>query len=91
MENESKSTVGPAVKEGEEYGGSALGNEDIVGYVKGGPLEKYGLRRGTFDVNYGKKKYCVHGVDMHKARLLGVCWWPPPSDEFSDGGKGERL
>jgi hypothetical protein len=55
MENESKSTVGPAVKEGEEYGGSALGNEDIVGYVKGGPLEKYGLRRGTFDVNYGKK------------------------------------
>jgi len=55
MENESKSTLGPAVKEGEEYGGSALGNEDIVGYVKGGPLEKYGLRRGTFDENYGKK------------------------------------
>ena len=27
----------------------------IVGYVKGGPIEKYNLRRGTFDENYGKK------------------------------------
>ena len=30
-------------------------NEAIVGYVKGGSLEKYNLRRGTFDENYGKK------------------------------------
>jgi hypothetical protein len=59
-ENESKSTISPAaVKEGKEYrekyDGSAFGNDDIVGYVKGGPLEKYALRRGTFDENYGKK------------------------------------
>jgi hypothetical protein len=27
---------------------------EIVGYVKGGPLEKYELRRGTHDVNLGK-------------------------------------
>jgi hypothetical protein len=27
---------------------------EIVGYVKGGPLEKYELRRGTYDVNLGK-------------------------------------
>jgi hypothetical protein len=33
----------------------AYENEAIVGYVKGGPLEKYNLRRGTFDENYGKK------------------------------------
>ncbi|HEY6535712.1 MAG TPA: hypothetical protein VIY08_07965 [Candidatus Nitrosocosmicus sp.] len=30
-------------------------SETIVGYVKGGPLEKYNLRRGTFDENRGKK------------------------------------
>ncbi len=30
-------------------------NEAIIGFVKGGPLEKYNLRRGTFDKNYGKK------------------------------------
>lgn len=30
-------------------------NETIVGYVKGGPIEAYNLRRGTFDENYGKK------------------------------------
>jgi hypothetical protein len=30
-------------------------NEVIVGYVKGGQIEKYKLRRGTFDENYGKK------------------------------------
>lgn len=29
--------------------------ETIVGYVKGGPLEKYNLRRGTFDENRGKE------------------------------------
>jgi hypothetical protein len=28
---------------------------EIVGYVKGGPLENYQLRRGTFDQNLGKK------------------------------------
>jgi hypothetical protein len=27
---------------------------EIVGFVKGGPLENYQLRRGTFDVNLGK-------------------------------------
>ena len=27
---------------------------DIVGYVKGGPLENYQLRRGTHDENLGK-------------------------------------
>lgn len=27
---------------------------EIVGYVKGGPLENYELRRGTYDVNLGK-------------------------------------
>ena len=31
------------------------GKGDVVGYVKGGSLEKYSLRRGTVDVNYGKK------------------------------------
>src|SRR5215831_11873242 len=30
-------------------------NGDIVGYVKGGPLENYELRRGTYDSNVGKK------------------------------------
>ncbi len=29
--------------------------ETIIGYVKGGPLEKYNLRRGTHDENKGKK------------------------------------
>jgi hypothetical protein len=28
---------------------------EIVGYVKGGPLENYNLRRGTHDENWGKK------------------------------------
>ncbi len=56
MENESKSTIEAASKEGgDEYGGNAQENEAIVGYVKGGPLEKYSLRRGTCDENYGKK------------------------------------
>jgi hypothetical protein len=31
------------------------GKGDVVGYVKGGSLEKYRLRRGTVDANYGKK------------------------------------
>ncbi|HEY7082130.1 MAG TPA: hypothetical protein VH500_20760 [Nitrososphaeraceae archaeon] len=30
-------------------------NGEIVGYVKGGPLETYELRRGTHDSNVGKK------------------------------------
>jgi hypothetical protein len=30
-------------------------NGEIVGYVKGGPLETYELRRGTYDHNVGKK------------------------------------
>jgi hypothetical protein len=30
-------------------------SEKIVGYVKGGPLENYKLRRGTHDENWGKK------------------------------------
>ena len=30
-------------------------SEEIVGYVKGGPLENYKLRRGTHDENWGKK------------------------------------
>jgi hypothetical protein len=34
---------------------NSYGKETIVGYVKGGSLEKYNLRRGTFDENYGKK------------------------------------
>jgi hypothetical protein len=58
-EHESKSTVNPTVNKGEgneeENCGNAHKNEAIVGYVKGGPLEKYGLRRGTLDENYGKK------------------------------------
>lgn len=29
-------------------------DEFIVGYVKGGPVERYGFRRGTVDENYGK-------------------------------------
>ena len=29
--------------------------ESIIGYVKGGPIEKYEFRRGTFDENYGKR------------------------------------
>ncbi|MBA3749649.1 MAG: hypothetical protein H0X03_01900 [Nitrosopumilus sp.] len=35
--------------------GNTYSNETIVGYVKGGPIEKHKLRRGTFDENYGKK------------------------------------
>jgi hypothetical protein len=27
---------------------------DVIGYAKGGPLEKYRLRRGTYDPNIGK-------------------------------------
>jgi hypothetical protein len=38
-----------------EENNDAIENDAIVGYVKGGPLEKYGLRRGTIDENYGKK------------------------------------
>jgi hypothetical protein len=34
---------------------NAYENDAIVGYVKGGPIEKQTLRRGTFDENYGKK------------------------------------
>ena len=30
-------------------------SKEIVGYVKGGPLENYKLRRGTHDENWGKK------------------------------------
>jgi hypothetical protein len=30
-------------------------SEQIVGYVKGGPLENYQVRRGTHDENFGKK------------------------------------
>jgi hypothetical protein len=30
-------------------------NGEIVGYVKGGPLEAYELRRGTYDCNLGKR------------------------------------
>jgi hypothetical protein len=29
--------------------------ESIIGYVKGGPIEKYEFRRGTSDENYGKR------------------------------------
>jgi hypothetical protein len=38
------------ISRSEEYG--ALGDK-IVGYVKGGPLENYTLRRGTHDENWG--------------------------------------
>jgi hypothetical protein len=56
MRKESKSTNKTGSREGGgEYGANAHENEAIVGYVKGGPLEKYNLRRGTFDENYGKK------------------------------------
>jgi hypothetical protein len=34
---------------------NAYENDAIVGYVKGGPIETYDLRRGTFDENRGKK------------------------------------
>ena len=34
-------------------------NNNIIGYVKGGPLEKYKLRRGTFDGNYGKRNTLI--------------------------------
>jgi hypothetical protein len=30
-------------------------NGEVVGYVKGGPLENYELRRGTYDTNVGKR------------------------------------
>jgi hypothetical protein len=30
------------------------GEENIVGFAKGGPLKNYHLRRGTYDVNLGK-------------------------------------
>ena len=39
----------------EDKEGIIYENEAIVGYVKGGPIEKYNLRRGTFDENYGKR------------------------------------
>ncbi|MGN6348770.1 MAG: hypothetical protein ACTHLL_03355, partial [Candidatus Nitrosocosmicus sp.] len=34
--------------------GTSCIDELVVGYVKGGPIEKYGFRRGTVDENYGK-------------------------------------
>ena len=48
--NELKKTIDTADKNNNAYE-----NDAIVGYVKGGPIEKYSLRRGTFDENYGKK------------------------------------
>ena len=30
-------------------------NESVIGYAKGGPIEKYGFRKGTVDENFGKK------------------------------------
>ena len=38
-----------------EENSNAYENDAIVGYVKGGPIEKQTLRRGTIDENYGKK------------------------------------
>jgi hypothetical protein len=38
----------------EEDSGTPCKDEFIVGYVKGGPIERYGFRRGTVDENYGK-------------------------------------
>ena len=32
-----------------------IGEENIVGFAKGRPLKNYHLRRGTYDVNLGKK------------------------------------
>ncbi len=62
----------------EEDNSSASNN--IVGYVKGGPLEKYKLRRGTFDDNYGKRNTAyIEGIYL-KPGYLG-----------SGGGSGHHL
>jgi hypothetical protein len=42
----------------------------IVGYVKGGPLEKYKLRKGTVDVNFGKR----NTVYMEWIRIKPEYW-----------------
>ncbi len=45
-------------------------DETIVGYVKGGPLEKYRLRRGTFDENFGRE----NTVFMEWIRIKPEYW-----------------
>ena len=55
-------------------------NNNIVGYVKGGPLEKYKLRRGTFDGNYGKRNTSYMEWICMKQGYLG-----------STGGGGHLL
>jgi hypothetical protein len=55
--NNSNTVTGDDIKKAADRSDekNAYGNGTIVGYVKGGPLEKYSLRRGTFDENRGKK------------------------------------
>jgi hypothetical protein len=51
---------------------------DVVGYAKGGPLEKCRLRRGTYDKNVGKG---------NTAYLEGISIKPG----FQDGSGGHML
>jgi hypothetical protein len=55
-------------------------SNDIVGYVKGGPLENYKLRRGTFDDSYGKRNTAYMEWICMKPGYLG-----------STGGGGHLL
>jgi len=57
-------------------------NNNIVGYVKGGPLEKYKLRRGTFDENYGKR---------NTAYMECICMKPGYLGSTGGGGGGHLL
>jgi hypothetical protein len=43
---------------------------ELVGYVKGGPLEKYKLRRGTVDENFGKH----NSIYMEWIRIKPEYW-----------------
>ncbi len=57
-------------------------DNDIVGYVKGGPLEKYKLRRGTCDGNYGKR---------NTAYMEWICMKPGYFGSTDGGGHLLRI
>jgi len=49
------------------------GSDPIIGYAKGGPLEKYKLRRGTTDVNFGMRNTSyLEGIGIKKGYLGGT-------------------
>jgi len=74
------SVIEELVEEVNEEEDNRFASNDIVGYVKGGPLEKYKLRRGTFDGNYGKRNTAYMEWICMKPGYLG-----------STGGGGHLL